>query len=186
MVPDEIPTSSPSSSKTRITPSRPHPVHRPSLASKASKILGRRRPEQKASSSSLASAGSNKQHKTSLSASHAQAPVQELPPPPSTSSSAQAFPTGNALAQTISAQGIIPVHPNDGESERDFGARQQIRDPVDVAVERLVAMGYEEASAKRALAESDRGDRVDFGKAVKSLEREKRKKELKARLDRMG
>ena len=61
-----------------------------------------------------------------------------------------------------------------------------MRDPVDVAVADLVRMGYEEAAAKKALAESDRGDRVDVGKAVKSLEREKRKKELKARLDKMG
>ena len=85
--------------------------------------------------------------------------------------------------------------PDDGESEREFGARrqrqrqeqqQQVRDPVDVAVEKLVAMGYDEGAAKRALAESDRGDRVDFRRAVKSLESGKRKRELKERLERMG
>ena len=62
----------------------------------------------------------------------------------------------------------------------------QVRDPVDVAVERLTAMGFEEGRAKRALAETDSGNSIDFEKAVSVLVREREKKRVMGRLERMG
>ena len=51
----------------------------------------------------------------------------------------------------------------------------QVRDPVDVAVERLVSMGFESAKAKRALAETDTGNSVDFDGALEQLVRERKR-----------
>ncbi|MCJ1311248.1 hypothetical protein MMC25_004919 [Agyrium rufum] len=143
---------------------------RPSIASKATQLLSRRKKSQ-----------AIKQHKNSRSASSTNQPhtgsSQSLIPPGS-SQSAQAFPS---LSQSMSANEKLPVVP-DGDAE--YGP--QVKDPVDLAVEKLVSMGYDEAAAKKALAETDRGDRVDFQKAVKALEKEKKRAELKARLDKMG
>ena len=51
----------------------------------------------------------------------------------------------------------------------------QIRDPVDVAVERLIKMGFEEKKAKKALADTDSGNHIDFDKAVDVLVRERKR-----------
>lgn len=51
----------------------------------------------------------------------------------------------------------------------------QVRDPVDIAVDRLVAMGFEEKKAKKALAETDTGESIDFEKAVEILVRERKR-----------
>ena len=51
----------------------------------------------------------------------------------------------------------------------------QVRDPVDVAVERLVSMGFEECKAKRALAETDSGNSIEFDKAMELLVRERKR-----------
>ena len=50
-----------------------------------------------------------------------------------------------------------------------------MRDPVDVAVENIVKMGFSEAKAKKALAETDSGNSVDFGRAVEMLVKERKK-----------
>ena len=62
----------------------------------------------------------------------------------------------------------------------------QVRDPVDLAVERLVAMGFDEARAKRALAETDSGNRINFDNALTRLVKEKEKLERLERLRKMG
>lgn len=51
----------------------------------------------------------------------------------------------------------------------------QVRDPVDIAVDRLVAMGFEEKKANKALAETDTGESIDFEKAVEILVRERKR-----------
>ena len=51
----------------------------------------------------------------------------------------------------------------------------QVRDPVDVAVERLVSMGFEAKKAKRALANTDTGNSVDFEGALEELVRERKR-----------
>lgn len=51
----------------------------------------------------------------------------------------------------------------------------QVRDPVDVAVDRLVAMGFDEKKSKKALADTDSGNSVDFDKAVEVLVRERKR-----------
>lgn len=49
----------------------------------------------------------------------------------------------------------------------------QVKDPVDMALERLVAMGFDEGTAKKALAETDSGNAIDFDAAVNNLMRER-------------
>ena len=44
-----------------------------------------------------------------------------------------------------------------------------------MAVERLVGMGFEEKKAKKALADTDSGNRVDFERAVEVLVRERKR-----------
>ncbi|MCJ1405013.1 hypothetical protein MMC11_008239 [Xylographa trunciseda] len=78
----------------------------------------------------------------------------------------------------------LPLHPNAQSVTVPSGP--QVRDPVDVAVERLTAMGFEEGRAKRALAETDSGNSVNFERAVSVLVREREKKRVMSRLDRMG
>ena len=46
---------------------------------------------------------------------------------------------------------------------------------MDVAVDRLVAMGFDERRAKKALADTDSGNSVDFDKAVEVLVRERKR-----------
>ena len=54
-------------------------------------------------------------------------------------------------------------------------AGPQVRDPVDVAVDKLVAMGFEASKAKKALAETDTGNSVDFDGALEQLVRERKR-----------
>ena len=54
-------------------------------------------------------------------------------------------------------------------------AGPQVQDPVDVAVDRLVAMGFEASKAKKALAETDTGNNVDFEGALEVLVRERKR-----------
>lgn len=51
----------------------------------------------------------------------------------------------------------------------------QVRDPVDVAVDRLVAMGFEKSKAVKALAETDTGNSIDFARALESLVRDRKR-----------
>ena len=62
----------------------------------------------------------------------------------------------------------------------------QVRDPVDVAVERLTAMGFDEKRAKKALAETDSGNSVNFERAVSLLVKERERRKMLGRLERMG
>ena len=54
-------------------------------------------------------------------------------------------------------------------------AGPQVRDPVDVAVDRLVVMGFEKKRAAKALAETDTGNSVDFARALEWLVRERKR-----------
>lgn len=71
--------------------------------------------------------------------------------------------------------------PSDLDTSKNFvsalvvPAGPQVRDPVDVAVDRLVAMGFEEKKAAKALAETDTGNSVDFAKALEWLVRERKR-----------
>ena len=47
-------------------------------------------------------------------------------------------------------------------------------------------MGFDEARAKKALAQTDSGNSVDFQRAVDLLFKEQSARKLKERLDRMG
>ena len=62
----------------------------------------------------------------------------------------------------------------------------QVKDPVDSAVERLVGMGFDETRVKRALAETDSGNRINFDNALTKLIKEKEKLERLERLKKMG
>ena len=53
-------------------------------------------------------------------------------------------------------------------------AGPQVRDPVDLAVDRLVAMGFDAKKAAKALAETDTGNSIDFAAAMEWLVRERK------------
>ena len=71
--------------------------------------------------------------------------------------------------------------PSDLDTSKNFvsalvvPAGPQVRDPVDVAVDRLVAMGFEKKKAAKALAETDTGNSVDFPRALEWLVRERKR-----------
>ena len=86
----------------------------------------------------------------------------------------------------------VPVPPTEGSGGGPHKAPMtvpkgpQVKDPVDLAVERLVAMGFDEARAKRALAETDSGNRINFENALTRLIKEREKLERLERLKKMG
>lgn len=51
----------------------------------------------------------------------------------------------------------------------------QVRDPVDLAVEKLVTMGFDKQKAAKALAETDTGNSIDFAAAMEWLVRERKR-----------
>lgn len=51
----------------------------------------------------------------------------------------------------------------------------QVRDPVDLAVERLVGMGFDHIKAKKALADTDSGNNINFDHALEYLVRERKR-----------
>ncbi|CAD6581241.1 MAG: hypothetical protein ASARMPREDX12_000403 [Alectoria sarmentosa] len=71
--------------------------------------------------------------------------------------------------------------PSDLDTSKNFvsalvvPAGPQVRDPVDVAVDRLVGMGFEKRKAAKALAETDTGNSVDFARALEWLVRERKR-----------
>ena len=71
--------------------------------------------------------------------------------------------------------------PSDLDTSKNFvsalvvPAGPQVRDPVDVAVDRLVGMGFEKKKSAKALAETDTGNSVDFAKALEWLVRERKR-----------
>ena len=79
------------------------------------------------------------------------------------------------------AQSMIPKPLTPQRNASPFTVNQtvpsgpQVRDPVDVAVDRLVAMGFDEKKSKKALADTDSGNNVDFDKAVEVLVRERKR-----------
>lgn len=76
------------------------------------------------------------------------------------SSTPVAAPTLSIRSSTLEKQFVSHLHV-------PFGP--QVRDPVDVAVDRLVAMGFDEKKSKKALADTDSGNSIDFDKAVETL-----------------
>lgn len=74
-----------------------------------------------------------------------------------------------------------PLYNRSNSTDKELGTVDrvpmgpQVRDPVDIAVDRLVAMGFEEKKAKKALAETDTGESIDFEKAVEILVRERKR-----------
>ena len=51
----------------------------------------------------------------------------------------------------------------------------QVRDPADIALERLIEMGFEEKIAVKALADTDTGNNVDFDRALETLVRQRKR-----------
>ena len=97
------------------------------------------------------------------------APVNYLLPSASSLTTASSFPVAASTFPTRSStlekqsvsHGLVPFGP-------------QVRDPVDVAVDRLVAMGFDEKKSKKALADTDSGNSIDFDMAVEMLVSERK------------
>lgn len=62
----------------------------------------------------------------------------------------------------------------------------QVRDPVDLAVEKLVTMGFEEAKANKALAHTETGNGINFDAALSRLKKEMERRKRLERLETMG
>ncbi|KAL8737588.1 MAG: hypothetical protein Q9181_001530 [Wetmoreana brouardii] len=93
--------------------------------------------------------------------------VPEVPPVPSNLPHL-AVPQSSTPQQAVTSVNLQTVH-------LTAPSGPQVRDPVDVAVDRLVAMGFDEKKAKKALADTDSGNSVDFEKAVEVLVRERKR-----------
>ena len=95
-----------------------------------------------------------------------------------------------------SASGPVPAGADDEKQAVNPGAHAtvvsgiprgpQVRDPVDLAVEKLVGMGFTREKVMATLAECDSGHAVDWQRAMKKLVKEREKKRRLERLDRMG
>lgn len=85
------------------------------------------------------------------------------------------------LTTAFSTPASQPFYNRSASTDKELGTVDrvpmgpQVRDPVDIAVDRLVAMGFEEKKAKKALAETDTGESIDFDKAVEILVRERKR-----------
>ena len=84
------------------------------------------------------------------------------PPVPAIPSAHSRTPSDLDTSKNVISALVVPAGP-------------QVRDPVDVAVDRLVAMGFEKKKAAKALAETDTGNSVDFAKALEWLVRERKR-----------
>lgn len=98
------------------------------------------------------------------------------------SPSSYVYPSPSPLTTPSSTPIVIqplPVCSSSQEKELVSGfnvsLEPQVRDPVDVAVDRLVAMGFDEKKSKKALADTDSGNRVNFDKAVEALVKERKR-----------
>ncbi|MCJ1336712.1 hypothetical protein MMC09_001990 [Bachmanniomyces sp. S44760] len=109
-------------------------------------------------------------------------PSTPLSQPQSQSQSQSTTPTHSPSTSTSSTSTITSSTQVRPQATRNGSCGQpgiavprgpQVRDPVDVAVEKLVARGFSEREAKRALAETDSGQGIDFEMANARLERER-------------
>ncbi|MCJ1485319.1 hypothetical protein MMC06_005493 [Schaereria dolodes] len=98
-------------------------------------------------------------------------------PPLSSSSSSSSTTASTALHRPASYQDIkktyVPPPPT-----IPIPSGPQVRDPVDVAVEKIVAKGFSEAKAKKALAETDSGNSIDYERALNMLITERKREKL--------
>jgi hypothetical protein len=66
------------------------------------------------------------------------------------------------------------------------GSGDQIEDPVAPMIDQLVAMGFEEPKARKALSKNTRDNFIDFEQALASLVKQREIRKKMERLDRMG
>lgn len=74
-----------------------------------------------------------------------------------------------------SASSCYSVHDGDTIPTRDSFLGPQVRDPVDIALERLVNLGFDAKTAAKALAETDTGNNIDFDRALETLVRQRKR-----------
>ena len=67
------------------------------------------------------------------------------------------------------------IHDETSVPVPDPSLGSQIRDPADIALERLIEMGFEEKTAVKALADTDTGNNVDFDRALETLVRQRKR-----------
>ena len=89
--------------------------------------------------------------------------------PPVTASTYTSAPTSTSTP-IISTPIHIP-HPA-GLQQIQVPVGPQVIDPIDISLSKLLGLGYPEKAAKKALAETDSGNSVDFERAVAILERD--------------
>ena len=107
-----------------------------------------------------------------------------ISPPQSASTSSERLPFAgtpvttsthtSTSASTSTAINSTPIHiPHPaGLQQIQIPIGPQVIDPIDISLSKLLALGYPEKAAKKALAETDSGNSVDFERAVTILERD--------------
>ena len=67
------------------------------------------------------------------------------------------------------------IHDETSVPAPDKPLSPQVRDPADIALERLIEMGFDKKTAVKALADSDTGNNVDFDRALETLVRQRKR-----------
>ena len=110
--------------------------------------------------------------------------VTGRPSTPTVNDTAKDKPSRPSTPPQISQEKVV-VTPN-SRPRATVPLGPQVKDPVDLAVESLVSMGFEEARAKKALAETENGNGINFKSALERLKKERDQRRRLERLDRMG
>lgn len=96
----------------------------------------------------------------------ADGPAPPVPNLPSSNNTAHAYhratPSETDTAKHMVSALVVPLGP-------------QVRDPVDLAVEKLVALGFDARKSKKALADTDTGNSISFDDALDALVRERKR-----------
>jgi hypothetical protein len=102
--------------------------------------------------------------------------------PSSLAPSSRLFPSDSGFTTPPASLNLIhapspcfSIHDGGSVAADDSPLGPQVRDPVDIALEHLLEMGFEEAKATKALADADTGNCVDFEKAVEILVRQRKR-----------
>ena len=118
---------------------------------------------------------------------HSPSPTPSMPPMPQVQTQMSSQASYVSAAPSISTPNLhaprgpqeLTIRPSlstsNSFSSAYAPAGPQVRDPVDVAIDRLVAMGFDKKKSQKALADTDNGNGIDFDQAVEVLVRERKR-----------
>lgn len=96
--------------------------------------------------------------------------------------SSQLVPSGSGFTTPPVSLNLMPsrsscfsIHDGEFDAAHETSLGPQFRDPVDIALEGLVKMGFDKKTAVKALADTDTGNNVDFDRALDTLVRQRKR-----------